>query len=49
MKICHIFTLTVDIQKALYALEDIHQQILLAKFRENLTLLGELIRFLSIF
>ena len=37
-KIYHIFTLTVDIQKTLYTLDDIYQQMLLAKFYENLTL-----------
>ena len=40
MKMCHIFTLTVDVEKTLCdTLEDIHQQILLTKFHENLTCL----------
>ena len=40
MKIYHNFTLAVDIEKDFYTPEDILQQILLAKFHENLTLLG---------
>ena len=41
MKFCYIFTLKVDIEeKTLYTREDIHQQILFAKFHENLTSLG---------
>ena len=41
MKICHIFTLTVDLKKTtLYTLEDIYQQTFLAKFQENSTLSG---------
>ena len=40
MNMCHIFTLTVDIEKTLDELEDIRKQILLAKFHENLTLQG---------
>ena len=34
----HIFTLTVDIEQALYTLADIHQQILLATSHENVML-----------
>ena len=46
MKICNIFTFTIDIEKILDALDDIHQQILLAKnFHENLILPRELIQF----
>ena len=40
MKIYHILTLRVDTEKNLQTHEDIHQQILLAKFHENLILPG---------
>ena len=40
MKICQIFTLTVDIKNPFCELEDIHKQIFLEKFHENLTLTG---------
>ena len=40
MKIYHIFCVDSWYQKTLYTLQDIHQQIFLAKFHENLTLLG---------
>ena len=44
-KICHIFTLTVEIEKkqltaTLYTLKNINQQIFLAKSHENLMLPG---------
>ena len=39
-KIFHVFTLTVDIEKALYTLENIYQQIFRTKFHENLLLPG---------
>ena len=38
MQICYIFNWTEDIEKTLHTLEDIYQQIFLAKFPENLTL-----------
>ena len=38
MKMCHIFTLTVDIKNPSFGFEDIHQQIFLAEFHENPTL-----------
>ena len=34
-KVCHNFTLIVDIEKTVYTLGDIHQQILFATFYEN--------------
>ena len=40
MKICRIFTWTVDIENPLAEFEDIHQEIFLAKFHGNLTLPG---------
>ena len=39
MKICHIFTLTVD-KNSLCEFEDNHQMIFLQKLNENLTLLA---------
>ena len=38
MKVCHILTLTVDIKNLFREFEDIHWQIFLANFHENLTL-----------
>ena len=40
MKICHVFTLTVDIKNPLCEFEDIYWQIFLPEFHENLTLPG---------
>ena len=42
MKICHIFTLTADIENPFYGSEEIHQAIFFQKFYENPTLSGEI-------
>ena len=40
MNICHIFTLTVDVENPYGEFEDVHQQIFFAKSHENPTLPG---------